>query len=378
MLVLFILSAALLLYTFIIYPLIVSNAPKPIVKNIVFDEQELPAMTVVLSVYNGASDLGARIRNIFASDYPTQKLNMLVISDGSTDSTEQVLIELSQANAKLSYIHYNRNKGKAYAINRALKLVETPFIAFCDVRQRFSVDALRNMANKLSQEGVGAVTGNLIITKDDSNTQSEPGLYWKYEKWIRDNESSRKSMVGVTGAIYMAETALMPNSIPDETILDDMYIPLHIIKNGHHIKMVNDALAFDKPSASLNEEFSRKIRTLAGNFQLITQLPWLINPFCNPIFFEWFSHKFCRLIVPYALLGLMLSTSFTHSPLLTFVFIIQWAFYLYALLSYLATNRSKQIKFGSVCLSFCTLNIAAFLAGWKYALQPAKNLWQKH
>jgi biofilm PGA synthesis N-glycosyltransferase PgaC len=375
---LFITSAIILVYTFAIYPALMAFSKKEPTKRLDLNDDELPEVTVVLAVHNCSESVQDRIKNIYQSDYPLSKLKMIVVSDGSTDNTEHILIELSSKISSLSYIHYNINKGKAYAISRALKHVHTEFVAFCDVRQTFSKLALRNMANALANESVGAVTGNLIISEDNGNSQADPGLYWKYEKWIRDNESSRKSMLGVTGAIYMAKKHLLPERIPLDTILDDMYVPMFIIKNGHNVKMVNDAYAYDVPSSTLAEEFSRKVRTLAGNFQLMKLLPWLSVPVANPVFFEWFSHKFCRLLVPYAMVGLMVSSSVMNSYLFNGMFIFQWCFYLYALVSYLASNRQKSIKFGSVCLSFCTLNMAALIAGWKYLFLPTKALWHKH
>jgi len=373
-------SLFILVYTFILYPLLIQWLAKKrdtVTGNEATDEQ-LPEITVVMAVYNSKELLSKRVANIFQSNYPINKIKMLIISDGSTDGTELELEFLSDAYKGLKFIHYNKNKGKACAVNRALLNVDTEHLVFCDVRQVFDADAIRKMICTLMNDEVGAVTGNLMIMADDNNPTADPGVYWKYEKWIRDNESRHSSLLGVTGAIYAAKRSLMPKALPENTILDDMYVPLHIVKQGYQVKMVNDAKGFDLPSSTVKEEFVRKVRTLAGNFQLMKLHSWLNNPMNNPIFFQWLSHKVARLLVPYAMIGVLVATSIGEGVIFNGIFIGQWFFYLYTLFGYLAMNRDKQIRFGSVCVSFCSLNIAALFAGWRYVFSPIGNLWQKH
>jgi len=380
MLELLLISIAVLVYTFILYPLLIQKlASRKITEKVVeLCDNELPEITVVMAVYNSEPLLEARINNIFLSDYPCHKINMLVVSDGSTDGSDAELVRLSGIHSSLKSIHYNKNQGKASAINRALLNVETEYLVFCDVRQEFDVQAIRKLVSTLMNDRVGAVTGNLMIAADATNPTADPGLYWKYEKWIRDSESRHSSLLGVTGAIYAAKKSLMPKSFPVETILDDMYAPLYIAKKGFQIKMVTDAKAYDIPSSTVKEEFIRKVRTLAGNFQLMKLHSWLNNPFRNPLFFQWMSHKVARLLVPYAMIGVLVSSSIGEGIVFDAIFVGQWFFYLYATFGYLAMNRDKTIRFGSVCVSFCSLNVAALLAGWRYLYSPAQNLWQKH
>ena len=350
---------------------------KGIVNNSLNENSELPPLTVVLSVYNGEHLLEKRIQNIYESNYPSDQLLMHVVSDGSTDKTEEVLSRLSVLYPLLTYKHYNSNNGKAYAVSNALRSIKTPFVAFCDIRQEFETNALKNMMLHFTNDSVGAVTGNLII-KENDDVQSDPGLYWKYEKWIRNNEGRYKSLLGVTGAIYVARRKALPMIVPNNTILDDMYIPMHMIKEGYSIQMADNAYAYDTPSTSVKEEFTRKVRTLAGNFQLMKLHPWMNMPSENPVFFQWVSHKLSRLIVPYAMIGILISSSLGQGILFDIVFAGQWLVYLYATTAYLAINRNSSIKFGSVLLSFCSLNIAALIAGWKFATKPPQSLWQKH
>ena len=376
MLMLFIVSVLFLLYTFIIYPLFMDvKTTKEYVP--AMGEYEEP-ITIILSVFNGEKLVEERINNIFGSRYPQDIIKMIVVSDGSTDGTEKKLAEIAEQESRLTYIHYPVNKGKAFAVSEAMKQVQTSIVGFCDIRQEFDPYAIALMVTRFKDESVGAVTGNLVIKQDQSNQKAEPGFYWKYEKWIRENEGHYDSLLGVTGAIYCARTSLYPKEIPQNTILDDMYVPMSIIKKGYKVKMSSDAVAYDIPSATLQEEFMRKVRTLAGNFQLMKLHPWVNNPFGNRLYFQWMSHKVARLFVPYAILGVLISTSLGNTPFLNFAFCAQWFFYLYTMVGYLAMNRNSKILLGGFCVSFCSLNIAAFLAGWKYLFSPVEKLWQKH
>lgn len=367
------------MYSFVLYPLWIAKLARkntsPLPSSIA--QEDLPNVTVVLSTFNGAELLNKRVDNIFQSNYPKNKLNMIVISDGSTDNTTDILLKLESSNSKLRYVHYNQNRGKCYAINQALSLIDGGVVVFCDLRQEFCPEAILTMVTHLQPDDVGAVTGNLIIRESDG-AQSDPGIYWQYEKWIRENEGRYNSLLGVTGAIYAAKAESLPPSLPNNTILDDMFIPFHIIKNGQKVQMALDAFAYDVPSSTIGEEFTRKVRTLAGNFQLMTLHPWLNNPFRNPVYFEWMSHKVSRLLVPYALLGVLVSSSLGDGVIFDSVFVSEWVFYLYATVSYLALNRETKMKFGPLCVSFCTLNIAALFAGWKFLFTPVESLWAKH
>ncbi|MFT5756260.1 MAG: biofilm PGA synthesis N-glycosyltransferase PgaC [Alteromonadaceae bacterium] len=377
MVFLFFFCVVTFIYTFIGYPILLqfyanknhsSDLASPIM-------QDLPEITILLCIYNSADKLEARITNIFDSDYPANKLNLIIVSDGSTDDPQHVVDKVN--NDKVTYIEYIDNKGKSHALNVGLREVKTELVAFTDVRQSFNDQALKNLVMNFSDKTIGAVSGNLEILKDEQNMENDPGLYWKYEKWIRENESKLDSMLGVTGAIYMARHSLIP-IIPEDTLLDDMYTPMHMIKNGFKIKFETLAIAYDSSSASTAEEFHRKVRTLAGNFQLISQFPWLMHPTKNPLFWQFFSHKVLRLLMPYCLTLLLLSSFLLEDTLFNYFFWAQIGFYLYSMIAFLMIKRAKELPFASICTSFCSLQLASLLAGWKYQFSSTDKLWKKH
>ena len=334
----------------------------------------LPDLTVVICIYNSVDLLAQRIDNILSSDYPKEKLNILIVSDGSTDNPEATIAALNSPMIKL--ISYSQNKGKSYALAYAKTKITTPFAAFTDIRQSFDENALKILASKLINENIGAVSGNLKISSATGN--EDTGLYWQYEKAIRKKESDLKSLLGVTGAIYMAKTKLIPN-VPEDSLLDDMYIPLSIVKKGYSVKFCEQAIAYDIESSSLEEEFTRKVRTLAGNYQLISQLPWLLSFHQNPLFIQFISHKVARLIMPFALIALLISSFFLPPPDFFWVFSIQFLFYSYSLLGYLIKPFAVKLPLINTCISFCSLNLAALIATWKYlTVKDITSLWKKH
>ena len=372
MTILFFGSLFFLIYTFIGYPLFLQLV-KPAKPIRLIQDNALPDLTVILCIYNSVELLENKVRNILASNYPKDKLNILIVSDGSTDNPNLVIKAFNDASVEL--IGYGNNRGKSYALTYAKKRITTPFAAFTDIRQSFDKDALRCLASNLVIASTGAVSGNLKIIS--SSGKEDAGLYWKYEKSIRKKESDLKSLLGVTGAIYMVKTALLPD-VPEDSLLDDMYIPLTMVKQGYDIKFCEDAIAYDTESASLEEEFTRKVRTLAGNYQLMKQLPWLLSVRKNPLFFQFFSHKVARLIMPFALIALFIASFFLYFPEKQLITAMQILFYSYSLLGYLVKDAAK-LPFMGTCVNFCSLNLAALIAAWKYfTVKDITRLWKKH
>ena len=331
--------------------------------------EQLPDITVVLCAYNSEGLIQDRIENVFELDYPTDKLNIIVVADGCTDKTCEQVESCGFDNVKL--VSYEHNRGKSYALSKALDYITTDLILFADVRQRFAVDVLQQMLPYFGDQHVGAVTGNLQIGK----SSGDPGLYWRYEKAIRKCESAYKSLVGVTGAIYMARAKLLP-AFPADVVLDDMYGPLEIIKQNYRVVYCEEAYAFDNGSHTLREEFDRKVRTLAGNYQLFKLLPWTLNPFKNPVFFEFFSHKVCRLLVPYFMIATFVSSAFINDWFETFMFYSQLFFYGLTFILYVYFYKKKGKT--HFILSFVMLNLAALKAGIVYWTSSTNSLWKNH
>ena len=375
MIIIFWLCALFLFYTYIGYPLLIFLWSK-ISPNVIKVEDIEPTVTVIISVYNEQDRIVPRIENLLEQNYPAEKLNIIVVSDGSTDET---VSRLNQINSdRLHVIVLERNWGKSIAVSRGVTEATGEIIVFADARQRFCPDAIRSLAQPFSDQTIGATTGELLLESSDSDHQLEGvGLYWKYEKLIRDSESRVDSMVGATGAIYAIRRSLY-EPLPEGIILDDVLTPMRIAKKGYRVCMVRNAIAYDTLSGSSGEEFKRKVRTLAGNFQLMQAAPWINNPFKNRLFFQWVSHKVFRLFSPYAMILLLVSSFMIGNPFYSFVGLLQLIFYLVAIAGMVAMTRGKKVKLVGTASNFLMLNITAVVGLYSVLTDQTASLWKKH
>ena len=300
---LFLGAAVLVVYTFAGYPLVIARYAGP-------ERTRDPsphnfAVTVVIAAYNAGRHIEARLDNLLAQSYPADRLQIIVVDDGSNDDTWQRLARWAD-HPQVTLIAQPENGGKARALNTGLAAAKSEIVVLADVRQTYKPDTIAELVAHFTDPGVGAVTGNLVFVNGD---EPDPqGGYWDIEKSIRENESRYRSTVGVTGAVYAARRELI-DTLPDGLILDDVLIPMRIVRAGYRVKFETAAVAYDTKSDSLAEEYYRKVRTLAGNWQLLAQAPWLLSRSDNPIFFEFISHKVLRLLAPWALVVTLICAS---------------------------------------------------------------------
>ena len=271
------------------------------------DRREYPGVSVIIAARNEAWRLPARIRNLLASDYPAHRLQIIVASDGSTDNTPDALAPFGKAVELLTL----PRAGKAAALNAAVARARYPILVFADARQRFAPDAIRRLVSHFRNPQIGAVSGELVLDCETSSEVSTVadgvGAYWKYEKWLRREEAAVGSTLGVTGAIYAMRRWLW-QPLPANTLLDDVLGPMRVVLRGYRVTFDSLARAFDETAKNASAETRRKVRTLAGNFQLLGQEPRLLVPGLNPVWLQFMSHKVARLLVPYALIALLLSS----------------------------------------------------------------------
>jgi len=367
------LSIALIAYTYAGYALLVMLLVR--IRGRTPEAGEaLPALTVLIAAYNEAPRIAERVRNILAQDYPPEKLSVLLVSDGSRDGTEHAA---ALADPRVRVLALRDNQGKAAALNAAMVLVDSEIVVFSDARQRFAPDALRRLVAAFADPAVGAVTGELEIVDEYTGRAHPAGLYWRFERLLRSQEAQLGWLHGVSGAIYALRTRLF-QPIPPGTLLDDMWVPLHVAFAGRRIWMARDALAYDDASASHAEEYRRKLRTLAGNWQLITRLPRLFDPRHNRVFFAWFSHKFLRLIAPWALIAAWILSARLDGPVYRLAFYAQTLGYAVAALALLAPRLAARVPLMSAAGSFVMLNVAALLSLPACMALDARRLWKKH
>jgi len=334
------LSVAAVAYVYAGYPLLLRLwarlRPKPVRQGAIQDPQ--PPVSIVIAARNEGARLASRIDNLLTLDYPASRRQIIVVSDGSTDGTLDVLARYQRLVDAVAL----PPGGKAVALNAGIARATGEIVVFADARQVFAPDALRELVAPFGDHSVGAVTGELLLDAESScrragtdrraverraGTRAEGsdrreddrrrtirstiadgvGLYWKYEKQLRRLESTVASTLGATGAIYAIRRSLY-RPLPADTILDDVLTPMRVVLAGYRTVFNERARAFDRAAVDADAEARRKVRTLAGNYQILSLEPRLLLPWRNPVWFQYLSHKLGRLAVPYALLAIFFAS----------------------------------------------------------------------
>jgi biofilm PGA synthesis N-glycosyltransferase PgaC len=377
---LFWLSAAAITYTFIGYPvtiwLLARLRMRPVHKAAI-----TPSVSVVLACHNEERNLERRIQNLLESDYPAELLEVIVVSDGSTDLTGEKASRLASSN-RVHAIIYAEQRGKAVALNVGVAAASGNIIVFADARQTFERGAIRELAANFSDPRIGAASGELVLEGGGASLGEGVGLYWKYEKAIRKSESRFSSTIGATGAIYAIRRELW-NPLPDGTILDDVFTPMSIALRGHRVVFDEKARAHDTASESSGREFSRKVRTLLGNYQLCQLMPTVLIP-NRALSFQFYSHKLMRLAAPFFFLILLACNVvlvaqpmrearafFYQTSLAT-----QLAFYAAVLAGGYLLKRNRRIRVLNFAYVFSLMNAAA-LVGLIYFVFGKRNVWAR-
>ena len=362
-------SVAFIAYVYVGYPLVLAACTllvrrSPRVPHGVRAQRrdDLPGVSIVIAARNEAHRLPDRIANLLDADYPSERLQIIVASDGSTDDTVDALAPY-RGRVELVLLP---PLGKANALNAAVLRAIHPILVFADARQRFAPDAIRRLVTHFRDPQVGAVSGQLILDCEDADQRSPEtqnssstiaegvGAYWRYEKWVRRHEAVAGSMVGVTGAIYAMRRYLW-QCLPTDTLLDDVLGPMRLVMRGYRVTFEPGARAFDRTAPDAAHELRRKMRTLAGNFQMLAQEPRVLLPVTNPVWLQFVSHKIGRLLVPYALVAIFISNTAllltTASPLYALTFSAQAVFYGLAVYGAALDRRAR-----TAVMSTCEVN----------------------
>ena len=358
-------AAALVGYSYLGYPVWLwlrsCWSPRPVRRGFV-ESPSAPAVSAVMVVRNEEAVVARKIENLLTLDYPQKQLEVVVVSDGSNDRTPAILAGYAR-DSRVRMLTKPKSQGKAAGLNEAIKLATGEVLLFTDARQQIESGALRLLIENFADPDVGAASGELMLGDPTSGeTGKGMGLYWRIEKRIRELESASGSVVGATGAIYCARRSLLVTSpLPEGTILDDVLLPMQIVRQGSRVIFDSRARAWDSPDLGEGREFSRKVRTLSGNYQLLQLAPWLLSS-QNAIRFEFVSHKLSRLVAPFALLALLIASMFLPQPVYRAALWMQLAFYALSLVALADVKIGPLSRIADPARTFVVLNSAALIA----------------
>jgi len=363
------LAASLVGYSYLGYPawlwLRSRWSPRPVRRGFV-EGSAAPTVTTVMVVRNEEAIIARKLTNLLTLDYPQAKLDVVVVSDGSSDRTPAILADFARASGpptRVRALMKPVSQGKAVGLNDAIKLATGEVLLFTDARQHIEAGALRLLMENFADPAVGAASGELMLGDPASGeTGKGMGLYWRIEKKVRELESASGSVAGATGAIYCARRSLLEAStLPEGTILDDVLLPMQIVRKGFRVVFDARARAWDSPDLGESREFSRKVRTLSGNYQLLQLAPWLLSS-QNALRFEFVSHKLSRLVVPFALLAMLTASVFLPQPVYRAALWAQLAFYGLSLIALAGARIGPLSRIADPARTFVVLNSAAMVA----------------
>lgn len=341
-------------------------------------DEDLPGVTVLVAAYNEEPCIEDKIKNTLSLDYPPEKLSVYFVTDGSTDSTPELVKKFHA----VRLFHERQRKGKIHAVNRVMKYVSTPIVVFSDANTLLNASAVRNIVRHYQDEQVGGVAGEKRIFKntEDNASGSGEGLYWKYESFLKRKDAEVHSIVGAAGELFSIRTALFQEP-PENTIIEDFWLSMMICANGYRFMYEPEAYAVEAASASVKEEWKRKVRICAGGFQAMASLKDLLNPFRHGVLtFQYVSHRVLRWTLAPALLPVMLFSNLALAaahPVYLWILLAQLGFYFLAFCGYQCRDKKVSLKGFFVPYYFVVMNLSVYAGFLRYMRGNQSVMWEK-
>lgn len=364
-------------YTYLGYPAIIwvlgRCFPRPI-----HCTAQTPKVTVLIAAHNEERSIAEKIENCLALEYPPEQLDVIVVSDGSTDRTNAIVQQYAlRFPERVTLIPLPDRGGKAQALNAGAVAATGDILLLADARQRFDSQVAQTLVRNFSDPQVGAVSGELFLSPEGAEEKPEGlGLYWRYEKMIRYAESRSGSTVGYSGAISAIRRSLfLP--LPADTLVDDLVTPLQVAAQGYRVVFEPAAHAFDRISSLSGHEFARKVRTLAGVTQTLLRLHQLAGPLSLRLQWQFWSHKVMRLLVPYALALAFFASFMLDGFFYQGAFLAQAAVYGLGVLGMIGRLKGVWARLALTPQTFLMLNMAAVTGVVRYLTGQRLDLWSQ-
>jgi len=355
-LIAFWLLIALVAFAYVGYPLLLAALVRVVRRRPACGDVE-PSLTLLVPAYNEEHALGAKLESCLKLDYPRERLQVLVLSDGSTDGTNEVAARYVGQGVEL--MAFAENRGKLAVLRDGIAAAQGEIVAFSDAACRLLPDSLRQLVRPFSDAAVGCVSGVYrVLRADAAQLGGEEGFYWRYETFIKQCESDLGSILGAHGALYAIRRELCPD-LSRITVNDDYEIPVHIVAGGHRAVYAPRAVACEE--ATEMGGFARRVRIAVGNFRqlrLMGLLAWPPRPW---LLFEFAAHKLLRLLGPACLLGALVLNVFLPGPFYRAVLIAQLGFYGLAAAGWLLRGRLR-VPLAKLPHYFCMINAAYVVA----------------
>jgi cellulose synthase/poly-beta-1,6-N-acetylglucosamine synthase-like glycosyltransferase len=347
-------------------------------------DKDLPHVCLIIAAYNEREYVEKKIKNSLSLDYPSGKLSIIWVNDGSDDGTPELVAQYPE----IILLHNPKRSGKIEGMNRGAEYSNAPILLFSDANTMLTSNSLKAVVGHFQDKTVGCVAGEKQFYKNENQpvAASGEGFYWKIESWLKQLDYQFYSTIGATGELFAIRRELY-HRVEADTLLDDFMISMRTTLQGYRVAYEPTAVASENGSSNVKEELKRKVRIAAGSYQSLLRLKKLLNPFFNPkLFFQYVSHKVLRwTLAPIALISLLVSTLFilagktTLLPLWVYqsVLILQISFYLLAVFGLLTQNKPVRIKYIYAPFYFLAMNYAMFKGFFRFLKGRQSVLWEK-
>ena len=337
----------------------------------------MPSVCIVIPAYNERDCLSAKLANTLSLNFPSEKLSILVVTDGSTDGSEA----LNWPGNRVRVLHQAERKGKSAALNRAMPFSSAEITAITDANTLLNPDALLSLTAPFQWKSVGGVAGEKCVLAEQGNSASNEGLYWKYESLIKRFDARFLTIVGAAGELFAFRTHLF-KPLEHDAVLDDFILSVRIVEQGFRVAYAPGAQASEKASPGLRAEWKRKVRISAGVFQSLPRLELPCKPWKWPrAWFVFLGHRWMRwMLAPPLLLFFLLVhliLGIQHHQLWAITAFFHLGLYLWALLGFALNRFALNIPFFYTPMYFCMMNVAIVAGAVRYLRGKQSVLWEK-
>ncbi len=368
------LASSLLVYAYLGYPVLVWVLARAFGRE-PQDAPIAPSVSLLIPAYNEEAHIEARVRNSLALSYPRDQLEIVVASDGSTDRTNAIVESFAPRGVQL--VVMPTNIGKAAMLTRVVPRLRGEIVVFSDASSELHSEALTRLMRRFADPQVGCVCGLYRLQGSSQDLRGEgEGLYWRYEVFIKQQESRLHSILGAHGAFYAIRKALF-TPLESTAINDDYLIPMRIIEQGYRAVYEPSAVAVERDIASVEGEFARRRRIAAGNCQQIAQLLHLLNPLRGWVALTFFSHKVLRTLAPLLMIAVLVTSLWLPQPWSAVALFLQALLYGSAWAGYCCQRRGRRIRWLSPPLYFCLGNLAMLAGLFNYCFRRNELSWER-
>lgn len=372
--ILFWASVVLILYIYLGYPLLLRLLPRNPVR--IRESAELPSVTVLIPAYNEADVIGQTVRNKLEQAYPGDRLEVIVISDESTDGTDEIVCTIANQDSRVKLRRQEPRQGKTAGLNRAVEEAAGEIIIFSDANSQFAPDALKHLVAPFSDDSVGYVTGKMVYVNEEGNLIGDGcGAYMRYENSLRHWESKVSSVVGVDGGVDAVRKSLYQPMSPDQ--LPDFVQPLKVVEQGKRVVYTDSALLHEESLKDSQSEFKMRVRVSLRAYWAMWDMRHLMNPLRYGVFsFQLISHKLLRYLAFAPLLGALVSGLVLADAHWIYALASILQLVLYGVAAYSLVEGGARNRWVNLINYFSLINTASMIAFVKFVKGEKIVIWK--